>query len=422
MKNLQMLSIAAVISLYLVAPIAAQTTEINEAAREPFERGLMAAQQQAWELAINHFMLAYERDRESPQIWFNLGLASARVPGRELRAIGWLKAYVEKLPDAPKAQSVRDEIRTLRSRYEITIDKLVGHLKTMANKEPDEQDRRWAMFNIAGIQALAGNIKGAHETAGLEKMPPFEGVNYNQLTGLARELAIGGDLRKALDLLAEARRMTVRINNPEATKWVQDYGYGGVVRALLRDGKPEEARSYAYFSGSEQLQQIACGYFVQGKTAAAFEALKLARDALIKAGSRGRFDLYGIVGRQVAFGDPTGAMETVNLAAGEDDQRELRKSMDRLLGDPAELKKLRHIDWQCRNRGPERYLNLAVHGVKISNDETEYGEAIRNNNDLKLQEFFPEIANLKRFNASAKASYARQAVSSLAYALLDLVE
>ena len=54
--------------------------ELQKAAKEPFQRGLVAAQQQDWKLAIRYFTDAQKADPDAPEILFNLGLASSKLP------------------------------------------------------------------------------------------------------------------------------------------------------------------------------------------------------------------------------------------------------------------------------------------------------------------------------------------------------
>ena len=103
--------------------------ELKPAAREPFERGMAAVQQQAWEVAVRHFADAQQMDPEAPQILFNLGLASSNIPGRELRSLAWLKAYLLYVPKAENATAVRYLIVTLETSAEAAISKAIAAVK-----------------------------------------------------------------------------------------------------------------------------------------------------------------------------------------------------------------------------------------------------------------------------------------------------
>lgn len=57
--------------------------------------GLAAAQQQDWKLAIRYFLDAQKIDPDASQVWFNLGLASSKLPDHEFRAIAWFKGCAD---------------------------------------------------------------------------------------------------------------------------------------------------------------------------------------------------------------------------------------------------------------------------------------------------------------------------------------
>src|SRR5690348_16990201 len=67
--------------------------ELPPGAQEAFDKGVMAAKQQEWEIAIQSFQEARKTAPDAPELFYNLGLAESKLPGRELRAIAWLGAY-----------------------------------------------------------------------------------------------------------------------------------------------------------------------------------------------------------------------------------------------------------------------------------------------------------------------------------------
>ena len=73
-------------------PVRAQT--LAPAAQDAMEHGLAAAQQQDYKLAYRYFLDAQKADPASASIRFNLGLAAAKIPGHEFRAIAWLKSFL----------------------------------------------------------------------------------------------------------------------------------------------------------------------------------------------------------------------------------------------------------------------------------------------------------------------------------------
>lgn len=100
-------------------------------AKEPVQKGLAAAQQQDWKLAIRYFLEAQKADPDAPQIWFNLGLASSKLPGYELRALAWFQAYLLAVSDAPNTDAIRQQIATLEVAFESRIGKIIDSLETI---------------------------------------------------------------------------------------------------------------------------------------------------------------------------------------------------------------------------------------------------------------------------------------------------
>lgn len=135
------------------APVQTQTSERANAARAPYEKGMEAVKQQDWNLAVSNFLVAQEADPESPTILFNLGLASEKIPGHELRAIAWFQAYLLVAPSAPDAAAVRNEVARLEVSYEAKnraildgIDSFILLAKTNVDQLSKERGPEWAKF------------------------------------------------------------------------------------------------------------------------------------------------------------------------------------------------------------------------------------------------------------------------------------
>ena len=107
----------------------AQAAELSPQAQEPFRKGLLAAQQQHFKLAVRNFREAQKADPEAPEIWFNLGLASSRLPGYEMRAIALFKAYLLANPADPRAVAIRSQIAALETGFESKIAAIVDQLE-----------------------------------------------------------------------------------------------------------------------------------------------------------------------------------------------------------------------------------------------------------------------------------------------------
>ena len=106
--------------------------ELLQGAKEPFQRGLIAAQQQDWKLAIRYLTDAEKADPDAPEILFNLGLASSKLPGYELRSMAWFQAYLLAAPDAANAGAVRKQLLESEIAFEAKIDRVLEHLESVA--------------------------------------------------------------------------------------------------------------------------------------------------------------------------------------------------------------------------------------------------------------------------------------------------
>jgi len=120
-------------------------------AQEALRKGLAAAGQKQWEIAIRYFGDAHAASPLLPEALFNLGLSEAQVPGRELRAICWFEAYLAAAPEAANTQAVRSQIDELDVRAEVNARKMIAVLKDL-KAQPSE---------LVGLVAGIGDVDGA---------------------------------------------------------------------------------------------------------------------------------------------------------------------------------------------------------------------------------------------------------------------
>lgn len=142
--------------------IEAPRHELSEAAKEPLQRGLIAAQQQDWKLAIRYLTDAEKADPDSPEILFNLGLASSKLPGYELRSMAWFQAFLLADPDAPNAKAVRNQLLTTEIAFESKIGKILEQLESVATVI---QTNRMAFLGTVP-QTIIPNLAAAHNFVG----------------------------------------------------------------------------------------------------------------------------------------------------------------------------------------------------------------------------------------------------------------
>jgi tetratricopeptide (TPR) repeat protein len=144
--------------LLVSAPARAAAAEaVPEAAREAFERGVIAAEGQQWLAALRYFGEAQKAAPASPAVMFNLGLAYGKA-GRELIGIAWLRAYLAAQPQAPNGNAVGKEILRLEIATEEKIARVIQEALAAASagKYPHlTTPKVWHQ------QAATGDIDGA---------------------------------------------------------------------------------------------------------------------------------------------------------------------------------------------------------------------------------------------------------------------
>lgn len=175
-------------------------------AQEPFGRGLRAAKQQSWSVAIRSFEAAAKAAPDYRTPLYNLGLAEAQVSGRELRAICWLEASLALAPNAPNAAAVHEQIGDLEVRAEANRDKILALLKATAGKMNSTFPDYWNV--AAGAYASAGDLDGA--LAIVESIPRLTpDVRARELSDLVQPLFYWRDydMKSEMNDLLYARRL-----------------------------------------------------------------------------------------------------------------------------------------------------------------------------------------------------------------------
>ncbi|WP_316168089.1 MULTISPECIES: tetratricopeptide repeat protein [unclassified Bradyrhizobium] len=135
-----------------------QLGDMKVAAKESFEKGLSAAQQQDGlpapqqdrKQTLIYFLEALKADPDAPLIWYQLGLTLSKMPGYQAPASVWLDAYLLAVPNAPNAAAIHEKSRQLRAASEPrTEEKLLDQLDAIA------LDTRGALHAKQGQRELA---------------------------------------------------------------------------------------------------------------------------------------------------------------------------------------------------------------------------------------------------------------------------
>jgi hypothetical protein len=181
--------------------------ELPAATREPFAKGVAAAKQQDYPLAIRCFQDARAAAPEAPELLFNLGLAESCLPGRELRSICWLSAYLAAAPSAPNAAAVKTKIQELKVsgkrnavRVIEAVQRAATELPSSANDLGNDADRRWTDLGLLWIDA--GDVQTAERL--LDRVQEFK-FKGQFLLRLAYARWKAGDQAAARTDIAKAR-------------------------------------------------------------------------------------------------------------------------------------------------------------------------------------------------------------------------
>lgn len=131
--------------------------------------GLTAAKQHDYGRALEHFRTAQRLSPESPDVLFNIALAEAKLPGRELRAAAWFGMFLAARPDAENRDEVRRRITSLQeaneARISRTIDLYNATIEQLPAESapyyvPDVQVRRDALKTITASRKMANEWTG----------------------------------------------------------------------------------------------------------------------------------------------------------------------------------------------------------------------------------------------------------------------
>ena len=216
-------------AVLFVCIVARLRAELPPEAQAAMKKGFIAAKVPDYLLAIRSFQEARKLAPDAPEVFYNLGLAESKIPGRELRAIAWFGAYLAANPAAPNAATVKEQMDVLDVKNQGNVSRLIKSVQDAASQVSDSRMQSvvnlWTeagditaalkvvdlqrdhMYKdsdrktIAIAQLKAGDIVGAQKTAGLIQHGNF--ISSAQ-TAIAEAQIEAGDIVGAQDTLASA--------------------------------------------------------------------------------------------------------------------------------------------------------------------------------------------------------------------------
>ncbi len=305
--------------LMLVAgSVSAEDAAPSEQARMALRRGMAAAGQEEWELAVKYFSQAREEAPYWSDALFNLATACNEAGGRELLAIAWFRAYLAASEDAADAEDVRSAIIDLEIAVEGDIRRLIRESLEHAERIDNEYERD-PPYCVAIDAALeSGDFEMARRIPARMKDPDYRDSHGPRAIGCA--VAEAGNVE-------EARRIVRKLRNAEVARSDDRFSTSieQVPRVLDAEGRPlrlglmvlQQADGWDNFAATCAVL-VALGE-ATGDHSYFAEALEVVSDALPQAraggwrGSRLRaFNSFYIdIGRgQARAGDIEGARKT----------------------------------------------------------------------------------------------------------------
>jgi hypothetical protein len=127
-------------------------------AQEAFAQGVTAANRKDWVVAIDYFDQARRAAPLHPLPLYYLGLAETQVPGRELRAISWLRAFLVLLSEDPQAAHVRWVIDQTEVRARSNLDRLLRLTQQLAEKIDVDSYREEAGKTLDSVSHRASDL------------------------------------------------------------------------------------------------------------------------------------------------------------------------------------------------------------------------------------------------------------------------
>ena len=179
-------------------------------AQSAVNKGIIATKVPDYLLAIRYFEEARKTAPAAPEVFFNLGLAESKIPGRELRAIAWFSAYLAGNPTAPNAAAVKEKIAELQVKNQSSTSRLIKLVQDAAREKLPDEPKGSAydagerndsfLHDAAKLWIEVGDIAAAQKTLSLFNDPNPESM-FSSKSHTLRDIAIAqaesGDIAAA---------------------------------------------------------------------------------------------------------------------------------------------------------------------------------------------------------------------------------
>lgn len=302
-------SLAIILSTVALAAIPARSlAEVPPEAQPAFSKGVLAAQQQEWDIALQSFQDARKIAPTAPEIYYNLGLTESKIPGRELRAIAWLAAYLAADPAAPNAAAVKTAILGQLVKNEGNIDRFIEVTRKAAEQVPEGDMGVGTEVALSEVFRLYAETGDEAKAASFASEAHLNEVHLTANSALSSMTEFGG--RDGI----ERARILAPSQEPSVRSWIAmgEAKIGDIAGALkdismIPDG--DDHKPYALIA-------VARAQFELGQKQASWATLQDARVAVQKMKNVSPFVINNyyspICYAQVSVGDLAGARTTAD--------------------------------------------------------------------------------------------------------------
>lgn len=298
-------------------------------AQVSLDAGIDAAKAGDYPRALSLFDSASsESGGEAAILYLNRGLVESRMPGRELRAIAWLSAYLALVPDASNSAALKGAIKELQARAKGNLVVYTKALVEAAQVTASDYHIGLTKGHLGRALLMAGDVAGAKALAG--GLMEYDAAQNFLRLDVAEALAQNGDTAGArlevaaveassaatngfMDLLTSLSRVAAaQAKAGDAAGARQTLGVSRFLLAKVADTPS---------SRSEYLGELARAQIAIGDKAGARASIT---QCLIDAQKAGDMAIIRIVegGKvQAESGDLEGARATAAALAGEEVSR-----------------------------------------------------------------------------------------------------
>jgi tetratricopeptide (TPR) repeat protein len=193
---------------FLLLAFGVARADLPREAQTAVDQGLAAIQKQDFMQADQCLQKACEK-APAADVYASLGQTEAKIPGRELRAICWLGAYLAAKPTAVDTAAVRSEIDLLHLKSRAKILAVIQLAEEATQQMPSGESRDHAFQSVAGIWESWGDEPRARKVIDLiaDSSPKSDALS-NLATAYAEKAGKqfeAGDLAGSRDSLVSAQ-------------------------------------------------------------------------------------------------------------------------------------------------------------------------------------------------------------------------